>query len=350
MKIYDIPTPALIVEESVFTENLHRMAQLCGKKLRPHFKSHKCPEIARLQMTHGAKGLCCATIREAEVLEQAGIPDILFANQIADVAKAERLAAVASRTKLTVCAEKKEEVALYGDAAQKYGVEIGVYVEYNTGMNRMGVVTAEEVLSLATLVESTDHLHFAGIQAYAGQLSHIPSTEERRQGAVVLEGKVAEIRNLLAHHGFHDFEISGGSTGTASFKMDGGVYTEIQAGSYLLGDNNYGLCGLPFGQSLYVLATVIGVHGQRVITDAGVKSTAVDQGLPTLCGFPVQSITLHEEHGLIDLADGVTPPQFGERVRYIPGHCCATMNMHDRVYFVAGDEVTHVVEIAARGH
>ncbi len=350
MKINEIPTPALVVEEHAFTDNLHRMAALCGGKLRPHFKSHKCPEIARLQMAYGAKGFCCATIREAEILAEAGIPDILFANQIADPVKAEQLAKIASRTKLTVCAEKKEEIHLYAAAARKHDVEMGVYAEYNTGMNRMGVHTAEEILSLAALADETDHLHFAGMQAYAGQLSHIPSTEERYKGVVELEAKVAEICHLLERHGYHNFEISGGSTGTAAFKMDGGVYTEIQAGSYLLGDNNYGLCSLPFAQSLYILATVIGVHGQRIVTDAGVKSAAVDQGLPTLCGYPVQSLTLHEEHGLITLAEGVTVPQFGERVRYIPGHCCATMNMHDRVYFVDGDEVTRVVEMKARGY
>ncbi len=350
MQIYDIPTPALVVEESVFQENLRRMAQLCGGKLRPHFKSHKCPEIARLQMEHGAKGLCCATIREAEALADAGIPDILFANQIADAAKADQLAQVASRTKLTVCAEKGEELELYEAAAQKYGVEIGIYAEYNTGMNRMGVTTAAEVLALAKLADGAAHLHFAGIQAYAGHLSHIPDTEERRQGAVALEAKVTEIRHLLEQHGFRDFAISGGSTGTAAFKMAGGVYTEIQAGSYLLGDNNYERCSLPFGQSLYILATVIGIHGQRIVTDAGVKAAAVDQGLPTLCGYPVCSVELHEEHGLMELANGVTPPRFGERVRYVPGHCCATMNMHDKVYFVDGDRVTRVVEIAARGH
>ncbi len=350
MTIRDIPTPALIVEESVFHENLRRMAQLCGGKLRPHFKSHKCPEIARLQMDHGAKGLCCATIREAEVLADAGIPDILFANQIADPAKADRLAQIAARTKLTVCAEKGEELALYEVAAQKFGVELGVYAEFNTGMNRMGVTTAAEVLALARLAEASPHLRFAGVQAYAGQLSHIPDAEERRRGAVELEAKVVEIRELLEAHGFRDFAISGGSTGTAAFKMAGGVYTEIQAGSYLLGDNNYELCHLPFGQSLYLLATVIGVHSQRIVTDAGVKAAAVDQGLPTLWGYPAQSLALHEEHGLIELADGVTPPQFGERVRYVPGHCCATMNLHDRVYFVDGDTVTRVVEIAARGH
>ncbi len=350
MKVYDIPTPALIVEESVLHENLQRMAQLCGKKLRPHFKSHKCPELARLQMAHGAKGLCCATIREAEVLADAGIPDVLFANQIADAAKADRLAQIAARTKLTVCAEKRAEIELYGAAAQKYGVEIGVYAEYNTGMNRMGVTTAAEVLALAELAEALAHLHFAGVQAYAGQLSHIPSTEERRQGAVELEAKVVKIRDILEAHGFRAFEISGGSTGTAAFKMDGGVYTEIQAGSYLLGDNNYERCGLPFGQSLYLLATVMGVHGQCIVTDAGVKAAAVDQGLPTLWGYPVRGLELHEEHGLIELENGVTPPRFGARVRYVPGHCCATMNLHDRVYFVDGDTVTHVVEIAARGH
>ncbi len=350
MRIIDIPTPALMVEESVFTENLQRMAQLCGKKLRPHFKSHKCPEIARLQMEQGAKGLCCATIREAEILADTGIPDILFANQIADAAKADRLAQVAVRTKLTVCAEKQEEIDLYAAAAQKHGVQIGVYAEYDTGMNRMGVGTAEEVLALAKMAEAAEELHFAGVQAYAGHLSHIPSIEERCQGARELEAKVIEIRTLLERHGFHDFAISGGSTGTAACKIAGGVYTEIQAGSYLLGDNNYELCGLPFGQSLYILATVMGAHGQRIITDAGVKAAAVDQGLPALLGFPVQSLELHEEHGLIELADGVIPPQFGARVRYVPGHCCATMNMHDRVYFVDGDEVTRVVEIAARGH
>nr|MBQ4319365.1 alanine racemase [Clostridia bacterium] len=349
MKITEIATPALIIDEEIFDTNLKLMAELCGHKLRPHFKSHKCPEIALKQIAAGAKGMTCATIHEAEVLCANGISDILFANQIADPAKAQRLAVIAGKSKLTVCAEKYEELKLYSDAAVRAGTTINVYAEYNTGMNRMGVNSFEEVLELADMIGNMPNLSFAGVQAYAGQLSHIPDTEERRMGAVALENKMRTLRDMFAAKGITGFEISGGSTGTAAFKIDGGVYTEIQAGSYLCGDNNYGLCGLPYKQSLYVLTTVLGVHGKRVITDAGVKSNSVDQGLPDVDGMTGVTMELHEEHGLLEFAD-TGAVKFGDRMRYVPGHCCATMNMHDRVYFVRGDEVTGTAEISGRGY
>ena len=349
MKLTQIPTPALIIDEEIFSANLTKMANLCGNKLRPHFKSHKCPNIAKKQIAAGAKGMTCATLHEAEVLCDAEIGDILFANQIADPFKAARLAELAARTKLTVCAEKYEELKLYSDAAVNAGTTINVYAEYNTGMNRMGVNTFEEVLALAEMIGNMPHLNFAGVQAYAGQLSHIPDTEERRSGAVELENKMRTLRDMFAAKGITGFEISGGSTGTAEFKIAGGVYTEIQAGSYLCGDNNYGLCGLPYKQSLYVLTTVLGVHGNRVITDAGVKSNSVDQGLPDVDGYSDAKMELHEEHGLIEFADA-SGIAYGDRLRYVPGHCCATMNMHDRVYFVRGDDVTDIVEVSGRGY
>jgi len=354
MKITDIPTPALIIEEAVFEKNLKAMAELCGQKLRPHFKSHKCAYIAKRQIAAGAKGMTCATVHEAEVLADAGIYDILFANQIADPIKAARLAKIAAKSSLTVCAEKDAELALYSEAAKKAGVKFKVYAEYNTGMNRMGLSSAEEVLALAERIGNTEGLEFAGVQAYAGQLSHIADTEERKSGALELEGKMAALCELFASHGISGFEISGGSTGTAAFKIAGGVYTEIQAGSYLCGDNNYGLCGLPYEQSLFVLSTVLGVHGNRVITDAGVKSNSVDQGMPNIFGLDkigadVSSFELHEEHGLIEF-DAAPKLKFGDRIRYVPGHCCATVNMHDRVYFIDGSYVSRIADVTARGY
>ena len=163
MKIYDIPTPALIIDEPTFMRNLRRMADLCGDKLRPHFKSHKCADIAKMQLDAGAKGMTCATLREAEDLARIGCPDILFANQIADSAKADRLARIAGMTRLTVCAEKREELELYSRAAVKAGTTIGVYAEYNTGMERMGLDSIEAVLGLVNMIGGMPGLRFDGV-------------------------------------------------------------------------------------------------------------------------------------------------------------------------------------------
>ena len=196
MKIHQPETPALILEKHVFEENLRTMKALLSEttmSLRPHYKSHKCPTIAKLQIADGAKGMICAKLSEAEDLADCGIADILIGNQIVQPEKLCRLAALAKRCRLTVCVDDAQNVLDLEKHMAAADAALFCLVEYEIGMGRFGVETHEEVIALAKLIEQQPHLRFEGVQAYAGNLSHEPSLAVRQASTDQIE---ADLRAL----------------------------------------------------------------------------------------------------------------------------------------------------------
>ncbi len=350
MRTEHISTPALIVKRSILERNAQKMASLLegsSLKLRPHYKSHKCADIAHEQIQNGAVGMTCAKLDEALDLADSGIEDILIANQITDPAKISRVAHLANACHLTVCVDNKDNIANLEKAAALAGSTVYCFVEYEIGMERCGVSSKEEVLSLAKLIGQCPHLVFDGIQAYAGHISHTVSLEER---AALTEENTKKLRELMAYleaNGVHPRVLSGGSTGTSVIKARENLYTELQAGSYLFMDATYAELGLPFESSLFILCTVVSVNDKIVTVDAGVKSCGVDQGMPIPCGFSVSLVVASEEH--FQLHNPSRTFRVGEKVLLVPAHCCSTVNLHDRIYLVDGDRVVDRLMITARG-
>ncbi len=351
MKISDIETPALILYESALSQNQAAMKELTdeiGISLRPHYKSHRSVYLAALQMSFGAKGITCAKVGEAEDLADAGIQDILIANQITALSKIARAVQVAKKTTLTVCVDTKQNVLDLEEAASLQNTKLSVYIEFEIGMNRCGVDTFEEVYELADLIQKQPHLCFNGIQAYAGQLSHEVDDEKRLHHSVNIERRLSLLKEYLESKGIPVREISGLSTGTLPLRRElKTVYTEAQSGSYLFMDACYGKMKLPFEQSLYVLATVISVKGDAFYTDAGLKTCSVDQGNPVLKDHPEVNTRLSEEHIAQQLPGHIY--KVNDRVLYIPGHCCTNINLFDKVYLVSDQEVLRVIPVTSRG-
>ena len=350
MKIENIVTPALIVQKSIFESNAEQMSALLAGgslKLRPHYKSHKCAAIAHQQIQNGAVGITCAKLEEALDLADSGIEDILIANQITDAGKISRLAHLANACRLTVCVDNGENVAELEKAAASAGSTIYCLVEYEIGMERCGVSGKEAVLSLAQQIERCPHLVFDGIQAYAGHISHTVSVEEREQETNKNKEKIQELLRYLQENHIFPRVLSGGSTGTSVIKAKESLYTELQAGSYLFMDATYRALGLPFQSSLFLLCTVVSVNDTVVVVDAGVKSCGVDQGMPVPYGFSVSKIVASEEH--FQLHSPSRKFHVGEKVLLIPAHCCSTVNLHDRIYLLDGDQVVDRFLITARG-
>lgn len=355
MKLSQLQTPSLVVDEAAFEENLKTMAALLAgstARLRPHYKSHKCAAIAHRQIAAGAVGMTCAKLGEAEDLIDSGVTDVLIANQIVEPMKLRRAAELASLCKLTVCVDDADNARALSQAAVQAGATVHVLVEYEIGMERCGVADADAYVALAKLVDSLPGLHYAGVQAYAGHVSHMPSEQERLKETEKNEQAVRSLLEKLAQAGLAAQTISGGSTGTAAIKARHGLYTEIQAGSYLFLDSTYRALHLPFRNSLFLLATVVSKRGDLTILDAGVKSLGVDQDDPAL--FTLDGRELHagrieanEEHLKLFGLDCALP--IGEKVLVMPGHCCSTVNLHDRLYFFRGGEITDRAEITARG-
>lgn len=349
MYIQDIETPALIVEKKILLENIKAMNDIISGtnlKLRPHYKSHKCAELAQLQIKNGAKGMTCSKLSEAIDLCDCGIEDILIANQITDAKKIRRLADLAGCCRLTVCVDDENNIKQLSKAAKNSETTIFCLVEYEIGMKRCGVGTKEEVLKLVRQIEECENLVFEGIQAYAGHASHVTDINERKEVTYANFEKLCELLDFLKENNVSVNVVSGGSTGTAELKKNS-VYNELQAGSYLFMDYTYSDLNLPFKNSLFVLSTVVSKRDGLTVVDAGVKTCGVDQGMPAICDNDCEEVVASEEH--FQLHKLSIPLNVGDKVRLIPGHCCSTVNLHDKIYLIEDNKVVGRLIITARG-
>lgn len=350
MKISGLPTPALILDVNVLKENSEAMKKILqdsGLKLRPHYKSHKCASIAKWQMKNGAIGMTCAKLSEAEDLCDSGIENILIANQIVEPAKVRRLGDLAANCRLMVCVDNIENIDALSCAAISSRSTIYCLVEYDIGMERCGVTTKEEVLLLAKRISESKNLVFEGIQAYAGHISHVEDIAQRREMTEANYKKLEDLLAYLEKKGISVNIVSGGSTGTAEIKATEGLYTELQAGSYLFMDATYRTLSLPFKNSLFLLTTVVSKREGLTVVDAGVKTCGIDQGMPAICGETVTEIVASEEH--FQLHGYTGKGKVGDKILLIPAHCCSTVNLHDKIYLVDGDQVIDRIPVTARG-
>ena len=354
MRIFDLPTPALIADNDIITQNMASRTEILSSsavQLRPHYKSHKCAALAHRQIASGAIGMTCAKLSEAEDLIFSGIEDILIANQVVEPEKIDRLARLAGLCRLTVCVDDVENANALSRAAVYAGTIIHCLVEYDIGMNRCGVRTQEHYLEIAKAISKLPNLEYDGIQAYAGYASHMVTTEEREETTLANERKVAALVEYLNDHGISVHIVSGGSTGTCSIKARNGVYTELQAGSYLFMDSTYNQLDIPFRNSLFVLVTVVSRNENTIILDAGAKGLGADQDPPIVLDKNKNSIhgriVLNEEH--LKLYDSGWDAKIGDKAFVIPGHCCTTVNLYDWLYLFSGDSLKERIAITARG-
>ncbi len=359
MALSEVDTPALLLDLDAFDSNLqHLDKSLEGKnvRVRPHAKSHKCPEIALRQMAHGAVGVCCQKVTEAEAMVAGGIPDVLISNQVVGPRKIQRLVALAQRARVSVLVDDEANVAALNEAAARSDARINVLVEVNVGANRCGVEAGEPARRMANAVASSSHLHFRGIHAYQGAAQHVRSADERRALIERAVSLVSETLALLQDDGLACEIVTGAGTGTYLLEAGSNVYNEIQPGSYVFMDADYarnlGESGKPFdafAHSLFVWTTVMShtVPG-RAVVDAGLKALSVDSGMPLVAAPGAEYLGASDEHGVLRVDE---PSRFplGKKIRLIPGHCDPTVNLHDWIVGYRGDTVESVWPITARG-
>ena len=349
MKIDQMETPALVLDLDKMEDNVRTMQKLvesCGIALRPHYKSHKCPQIAHWQMEAGAVGITCAKLGEAEDLAAAGIKDILIANQVVCPSKIARLAHLAKACHLGVCVDEEENINDLEKAAAVAGSTVYCLIEYEVGMKRCGVETKEEFLRLAKIIKSCPHLVYEGIQAYAGNLAHWKDHDARKTASQKVDALVKDLIDYLTENGMPALKVSGISTGTSIFK-NRGIYNEMQPGSYLFMDGAYYDLGLEFKNALFVLSDLVSVKKDRIVADAGLKSLGTDQGPPRLMGHPDLKLDLSEEHTRFFITGHNY--KAGDKVFLIPSHGCTTVNLYDKIHLIRNNEVVGVVEVTSRG-
>ena len=355
----ELDTPSLILDLDAFERNLQRLNDsLAGRRLavRPHAKSHKCPQIALRQIALGAVGVCCQKVSEAEAMVQGGVPDVLIANEVVGAPKLKRLAALAKQARVAVCADDAANVAALEAAAHAFGVRLDVLVEVNVGANRCGVEAGAPALGLARQISGCGHLRFAGLQAYQGAAQHLRKVEERRTAIETAVAKIKATTALLSQAGIACERVTGAGTGTYLFEAASGVYNEIQPGSYIFMDvdyakNDWTESGIPrFEHSLHVWTTVMSrPSADRAIVDAGLKASSVDSGMPRVAATDgVEYVKASDEHGVLQL-NGAPGYRVGDKLRLIPGHCDPTVNLYDYYVCVRNDRVEAVWPISARG-
>lgn len=300
MKIRELETPALWVDKPAMERNMDLLAKIISKtsmKLYPHYKSHKCPAIAKLQLEKGAAGITCANLGEAIDLCEAGIANIIIANEVVQAEKLPKVAALAQKCRLTLCVDNTENIlALEQAMAQRGGGTLNLLVEYDVGMNRNGVETYEDFVTLAKLIEAQPHLHFEGIQGYAGHMSHEEDPKKRFDEVQRIEADIVKLKAYCEENGLTVSEICGGSTGFSDDKPSNTVYTQGQFGSYLFMDKSFRPLNLDFEQALFVETTVLTVKQDFFVVDCGTKTMTMDSYPPSFAEFPDAKLTMFEEH------------------------------------------------------
>ena len=312
---------------------------------------HKSPLIARWQADRGAVGQCVQKVAEAEVLVWGGVKNVLVSNEIVSPAKLARLAGLARTATISVSVDNPAAVELLSQAAVAAGSEIAVLVEIEVGGGRCGVAPGAEAVRLASLVDRSPNLRFGGLHAYHGRAQHLRSPSEREDAIRGASAKAALTVDALRAAGLACPIVSGAGTGTFELEAASGVFTEIQAGSYLFMDADYSRNSEPpsFGQSLFVLSTVMSTPRPGVaVIDCGHKGIAIDSGLPLVADRPgLLYVGASDEHGNLQVSG--PEPVLGEKVRLIPGHCDPTVDRHDWYVGVRNGRVELVWPVAARG-
>jgi 3-hydroxy-D-aspartate aldolase len=361
MSLDAVDTPALVVDLDAFERNLRRLTERVagsGVRLRPHAKTHKCAVIALKQMELGAVGVCCQKVSEAEALVYGGVKDVLVTNEIVGKPKLRRLIGLAGMARIATCADDPAQVAALDAAAGEAGITLPVHVEVNMGGNRCGVEPGEPALALARQVMDARHLSFAGLQAYHGSAQHLRTWDERQKAIAGAVDKAGSTRDLLARNGIDCANITGAGTGTFEFEVGSGVYTELQCGSYIFMDADYGRNldrdgheTRAFEPSLFVWATVMSRPTEdRAIVDAGLKALGMDSGPPNVWDEPAARFDrASDEHGRLVISGATNRLRLGDKIKLVPGHCDPTVNLYDWYVGVRGDRVEAIWPIVARG-
>ena len=343
-------TPAVVIDLDRVDANIARVQAICDKAgvaNRPHIKTHKIPALAKKQIAAGAQGITCQKLGEAEVMVDAGITDIVVSYNLIGAARAGRLAAIAQRAPIKVCADNPVTLQAYAEAGQAAGTPIAVMIECDTGRKRAGVETAAEAIELARIIKESPHLTFKGLLFYPTEQSW-PATQ-----AFFEETKAGLASLGLAP----DIVSTGGTPNLANVGRLQGA-TEHRAGTSIFNDRMMVACGAaaPEDCALSVYTTVVSRAGpERGILDAGSKTLTADpggglDGYGLILEHPEARIKgFAEEHGMLDLAKCNQRPAVGDIVRVVPNHVCVVVNMVDRLIAVRGDRVVEVMEVAARG-
>ena len=366
MRLSDLPTPQVLIDRHRLENNIDRvqqMASAAGMRLRPHAKTHKSPEVAKMQIARGAVGICCAKIGEAEVFADAGIADIRLPYPV-NPANAPRLLALLDRASISIIIDDLDVARGWSDVMAATGRTLDVLVKVDVGFHRCGIDPDADPLGFVQQIASLPNLRLRGLLSHAGHGYHAASEDELCAVAQQEVETLTRIRDGAARSGISLDEVSVGATPTLRHSVRQRGVTELRPGNYVYFDRTQLALGAARLDdcALTVLATVVARHPGRIILDSGSKTLTNDtaRGILKTPGYgavltaageidPALSIErLSEEHATVRTV-GDTALRTGDRVRVLPNHACTVSNLVDVVRLVEGETVVDSLPVAARG-
>ena len=358
-----LDTPALVIDLDIVQRNLEKMqkkADTHSVSLRPHIKTHKIPELAHLQLRMGAVGITVAKVSEAEVMAEAGIKDIFIANQVVGERKLNRLAALSQHVDIAIGLDSFSAAEHLSAVCAASGLTMKYLIEINSGLNRCGVLPGKDAVELYQAVHTLPSLQFKGIFTHAGQVYGAGSLAEIREVSRHESKTMLETARALEQAGTPAEVVSVGSTPTMKVWQGHEGVNEIRPGNYIFHDAIQMSLGVATVEecALSIVATVISRPArERAVIDGGSKAFSSDRGahgkemasgFGIVLGKKATLDRLSEEHGIMSL-DPDEDLEIGDRVRLIPNHACAVVNLFDRAYGISKGEVVEQFQIAARG-
>ena len=365
-------TPSLLIDKSVLLKNIKTMSDYTIKNkinLRPHAKSHKISEIAKMQIKHGAIGICVATLYEAEVMSKNNIENILITTPITNLNSENKLCKLIKSSKnIMLIIDSIYGLKFLEKIAIKIKKKINILVDCDImgiGTNkirRTGAKSIKEIVNLASLININEHLNYMGITAYAGDVQHINNYNERKIETTIRHNYLNKIINKLKKENLSPQIISGGGTGSYDIDTKSKLFTELQTGSYIFNDveydnvNTYKSNTNPFKSGLFIASSIISIiDDYNYIIDAGLKAFSTDSKyLPKPMGsLPKNSkyTFMGDEHGKITLPrESNKKLNYGEIIIIQPSHCDPTVNLYDKCYLIEKDKISKYWFVDARGY
>jgi D-serine deaminase-like pyridoxal phosphate-dependent protein len=348
-----------LLDLDAFEDNIRKMAahlKARGKAFRPHGKTHKCPEVARALINVGAVGCCAARLSEAEVFQAHGIPGLLVTTAVIGRDKIARAVSLAAKAPDTMFVVDDEQNVRDINAAAAGGPPIKLLIDLFFG--RTGIEPGEAALALAQLIDSLPNVTLEGLQSYDGQAAHTTPFAARKDRTDGNMAKAAATKALIERGGLPCPIVTGGSTGTYRFDAENPGMTELQPGSFVFMDMEYGQIGGPdgpeyrdFRNALTVITTVVSRPPGHAIVDGGYKAFSTDRPFtPRPIGIDgVTYAWAGDEHGRLEFSSASRDLKVGDRIEFIPPHIDPTVNLYDQIHTLRGDRLEAVWPIAARG-
>lgn len=370
-----LDTPSVLVDLYLVEENIETLMSAFRAfpkvRVRPHQKTAKSPDFARLLIERGAAGICVAKISEAEVFVDAGINDILITSEFVGELKIERFVKLwlrAPQVRIVIdsflpikhlndaLAKGKKRAKSDGEFVHKDIKEgtrsrVDVLIDLNVGQDRTGVNNVDEAVELARVITAHENLNLIGIQGYEGHLQHLEAAVRSVKCKDSMH-KLVNAANVLKDAGYNIEVVTTGGTGTGNICATVDGITEVQPGSFIFSDVAYrNATDGKYKNALTVLTTVISKpSANRAIVDAGTKSLSVDMGYAE----PKDKLDWSyrpagDEYGIIESKTGSVDLEVGDKLELIPGHIDTTVALHDEFNVLRKGKVEAVWPIAARG-